>query len=245
MSRKFITALAIALAVAALLASAPGRGADTPPAVQAVIDQIVPGAAPDLVTPAPVAGLYEVVFGPTVFYVSADGRYLFRGDLVDMRTRTNLTRAREREARREAMARLDDADLVVFSPPSPKYTVTVFTDVDCVYCQRMHRQIEDYLRLGVRVRYAAFPRAGVGSVSYDKIVSVWCADDRLAAMTDAKSGRPVPRRECDNPVSSQFTLGNQMGVRGTPTIILENGELVPGYVPPPQLLGLLREDGAG
>ena len=240
MSSKSVTLLA----AAALLLAAPVRASDPPPAVRAVIDQIVPGATPDLVAPAPVPGLYEVVFGPTVFYVSADGRYLLRGDLVDMQTQTNLTRARERDARKAAMARLDDGDLVVFSPPHPQHTVTVFTDVDCVYCQRMHSQIEDYMRLGVRVRYAAFPRAGVGSRSYDKIVSVWCADDRREAMTDAKSGRRVPPRQCENPVSRQFTLGNEMGVRGTPSIILENGELVPGYVPPPQLLGLLRDSKA-
>lgn len=247
-TRTARTACALAigwLAGAALLASAPTSADDAPAAVHDVIEKLVPGAKPDLIAPAPVAGLYEVVFGPTVFYVSADGRYLFRGDLVDMKSRINLTRAREREARRQAMAEIDDGELVVFSPPEPKYTVTVFTDVDCVYCQRMHRQIEDYLRLGVRIRYAAFPRAGVGSSSYDRIVSVWCADDRLQAMSDAKAGRDVPRRECDNPVERQFDLGREMGVRGTPTLVLENGELIPGYMPPPELLELLRDGGAG
>jgi thiol:disulfide interchange protein DsbC len=143
------------------------------------------------------------------------------------------------------MASVKAEDMVVFGPDDAKYTVDVFTDIDCPYCVRLHRQMAEYNRLGIRIRYLAFPRAGVPSSSYDKWVSVWCSDDRQSAMSRAKSGMQIPEKKCDNPVEKQFALGRSVGVRGTPSLILEDGELVPGYVPPSELLEMLKENEAG
>jgi thiol:disulfide interchange protein DsbC len=140
---------------------------------------------------------------------------------------------------------VSEADTIAFGPADAKYTVDVFTDIDCPYCVRLHRQMAEYNRLGVRIRYLAFPRAGIPSPSYDKYVSAWCSDDQQSAMSDAKNGRSVPKKECDNPVEKQFALGRAVGVRGTPSLILENGEMIPGYVSPAELLRALEENRAG
>ena len=135
--------------------------------------------------------------------------------------------------------------MIVFAPDTVKHTVTVFTDVDCPYCARMHQQMADYNGLGIEVRYAAFPRAGVSSPTYDKMVSVWCAADQRTAMTDAKMGTSIEMLSCDNPVREHYETGQRIGVTGTPAIILESGEIVPGYVPPQELARRLDERGSG
>ena len=122
-----------------------------------------------------------------------------------------------------------------------QHTVTVFTDIDCGYCRKMHSQMAAYNKEGIKIRYLMFPREGVNSDSFNKAVAVWCADDRQDAMTKAKRGEEIARKTCDNPVEAQFELGQKLGVRGTPSMILEDGEMIPGYVPPTQLAQLLAK----
>lgn len=243
MSRTGVLAMA-AVAVMSILWQ-PAVAQDPPAAVAAALNKIVPGVPPDRIRASILPGLYEVSFGPTVVYVSADGRYLIQGDLVELESGKNHTRDRRREHRRERMARAKDNEKIIFGPEDAKYTIDVFTDIDCPYCVRLHNQMAEYNRLGIRIRYLAFPRAGIPSRSYDKAVSVWCSDDKQIAMSKAKSGMRIPEKKCDNPVEKQFALGRAVGVRGTPSLILENGQLVPGYVQPPELLEMLEENRAG
>jgi thiol:disulfide interchange protein DsbC len=243
MSRSFLSTTAV-LAFLTLLWQ-PAVAEDPPTPVLAALDKLVPGVSPDRVQASALPGLYEVSYGATVVYVSADGRFLIQGDLVEIASRTNYTRLAQREHRRERMARVDEADTIVFGPADAKYTVDVFTDIDCPYCVRLHRQMAEYNRLGVRIRYLAFPRAGIPSPSYDKYVSAWCSDDKQSAISDAKNGRSIPKKNCDNPVEEQFALGRAVGVRGTPSLILENGEMIPGYVSPAELLRALEDNRAG
>jgi thiol:disulfide interchange protein DsbC len=223
----------------------PAVAEDPPATVLAALSKLVPGIPPDRIEVSALPGLYEVSYGPTVVYVSADGRFLIQGDLVEIDSRTNYTRERQREHRRERMAGVSEDDMIVFGPEDARYTVDVFTDIDCPYCVRLHKQMAEYNRLGVRIRYLAFPRAGIPSPSYDKYVSAWCSDDQQTAMSKAKSGHRIPNKKCDNPVKEQFALGRAVGVRGTPSLILQNGEIIPGYVSPPELLKMLEENRAG
>lgn len=208
-----------------------------PAALKESVAKLVPGAEPDRISASPVPGLYEVFFGPTVIYVSADGRYVVRGDLLDIKEGVNLTEGRRKQARVQAIEAIGEENLIVFSPEDGKveHRVTVFTDVECPYCQRMHQQVQEYLDRGIEIRYAAFPRAGVPSRTYTTMVSVWCADDPQQAMTDAKAGRQVPPKQCENPVEAEYELGRRLNIRGTPTIITEDGTMIPGYLPAPQL----------
>lgn len=218
---------------------------DVPPALAARLAVLVPGAEPDHVVETRVAGMYEVRFGSIIVYLSGDGRYMLRGDLVDLESGRNVTEEARWTVRAEVVGALGEANMIVFAPDAVKHTVTVFTDVDCGYCARLHRQMADYNRLGIKIRYTAFPRAGVGSDTWDKMVSVWCAADQRTAMTDAKARRRVEPARCVNPVTEQYEAGRAIGVRGTPAIVLESGEMIPGYVPPEELASRLDERTSG
>ena len=214
--------------------------ADLPPRLQSALARILPGTPPDEVAPSPIAGLYRVTAGQDVIYLSADGRYGLWGDLVDVENGRNLTEMWRRQARRDALEALGEDSMIVFTPEAARHTVTVFTDVDCSFCARLHSEMDAYNTLGVAVRYVAFPRAGISSPSYEKTVSVWCSDDPHEAIGDAKFGRHVPPRNCDNPVKDHYAAGLSFGVRGTPTIVLESGDMLGGYVPPEKLVEYLR-----
>ncbi|MFO1371568.1 MAG: DsbC family protein [Candidatus Competibacteraceae bacterium] len=204
------------------------------------LQAVLKGEKPDSITPTAISGLYEVILGGEVLYLSEDGRFVVQGDIVDLGTHNNLTENRRGELRNKAIAAVGENNMVVFAPEGAvQHTITVFTDIDCGYCRKMHSQISAYNKEGIKVRYMLFPREGIGSEAYHKAVAVWCADDRNAALTKAKRGENIERKTCDNPVQAQYELGQKLGVRGTPSLILESGEMIPGYVPPTQLAEML------
>ncbi len=202
--------------------------------------KLSPGIPPSRIVPSAIPGLYEVTLGPHVVYMSEDGRHVVRGDLIEIESGENLTEASRSTARLAQLSQLNEADMVVFAPEETKHTITVFTDVDCPYCAKLHRDVPKLTAQGVKVRYLAFPRAGISSGTYNKMVSVWCADDRVQAMTDAKARRPVVSKDCPNPVAEQYGLGRSLGIRGTPTIFLESGQMIPGYVPAERLVQMME-----
>lgn len=193
----------------------------------------------DHISAAPIAGFREAIVGGQTLYVSDDGRYLLQGNLYDMNAKENLSQRNLSKVRRQLLDTIPVADRIVFAPPSPKYTVSVFTDVECGYCRKLHSQIEEYNRQGIAVQYLAFPRMGLGSPDFQKMVNVWCAADRKKALTDAKSERAVPVRNCKNPVTMEYDIGQRVGLQGTPMIITDKGEVMPGYMPPEALRATL------
>jgi thiol:disulfide interchange protein DsbC len=200
------------------------------------------GVKPENVQTTPVPGIFEVLRGSDILYMTRDGQYAFTGDLYQVPTRANLTEVHRRELRRKLIDAVPESRMVVFSPPQPKYTVTVFTDVDCSYCRALHRQIAEYNRLGVRVRYVFYPRTGPDTESWRKAEQVWCSADRKAALTRAKLGEALDAPVCANtPVAQEYELGQAIGLEGTPGIVAANGALVGGYVPPDTLIDLLRK----
>jgi len=207
------------------------------------LQQAIGDVKPDAVNPTAVPGIYEVLLGSQILYLSKDGGFVFQGELIDLSNQANLTADRRNGLRAKAIDAVGEDNMVIFAPDGKsQHTVSIFTDIDCGYCRQLHRQIADYTDRGITVRYLMFPRAGVDSESYKKAVSVWCSEDRKDAMTRAKAGEEIEPKSCDNPVEKQFALGSDVGVRGTPSIILESGEMVPGYVPPDRLAQLLSED---
>ena len=207
-----------------------------PQAIQDKAAELIPDRLPDSVGPTPVAGLYEVTFGTQVVYLFEDGQHLLSGDLIDLDAGANLTEDARKLGRKAVIDGLDKAGMVVFSPTDTISTITVFTDTECGYCVRLHQEINQLLAAGVEVRYLGYPRAGVGSSSFDTLVSVWCSDDPQQAMTDAKSGRSVEPRSCQTDIAQHMQAADGVGVRGTPTIVLEDGKTIPGYVPAGELI---------
>lgn len=205
----------------------------------------IPGAKASDLRTTPIAGIYEYRQGAELVYVTADGRYGFAGDLYRLADRANLSDTRRREVRLALLSAVPESSMVVFAPATTKYTVTVFTDVDCAYCRALHKQIAEYNRLGVKVRYLFFPRSGPHTSSWAKAEQVWCSADRRSALTQAKLGEPLKAPVCSpNPVAEQYELGRAMGLTGTPGIITPSGDLLPGYVPPDELLQELQQDAA-
>lgn len=199
---------------------------------------------PDSIETTPVAGIYEVSIGTHIVYMSADGRYMFQGELIDVPKRESLTEPRRRKAVKALIDSVSEDDMIIFEPKKTKHTITVFTDIDCGYCRKLHNEMQEFLDAGIRVRYMFFPRAGVGSNSYKKAVAVWCADDRKAALTAAKNNKPIEMKTCDNPLAEHMELVDKLGARGTPFIVLENGQTQPGYVPARQMSRILDEAAA-
>ena len=233
---KMVTVLGLLAGLVGLVSPVLGEEDKGVAAVRAGLGEV----QPDRIRPSAIEGLYEVVIGPHVFYVSADGRHMLQGDLVDMANGRNLTQPEREAALRNAIDGIGEANMLIFSPDKPRHTVTVFTDIDCGYCRKLHHEMADYHAMGIRVRYLMFPRTGVNSPSYDKAVSVWCSDDRNDSLTRAKNGKDPAPKTCDNPVEAHMDLGRSIGVQGTPSIVFEDGRVLPGYVPAARLAAMLE-----
>lgn len=199
------------------------------------LKKVLPGVTPDEISPSPIKGVSEVQLGPRLLYVTNDGKYLFQGSLIDLETLKDISEDRRQTMRLDAVNALGEDKMIIFPAKKPRHTITVFTDIDCGYCRKLHNEVDKYNERGITVRYLMYPRAGVGSPAYDKAVSVWCEEDRRQALTDAKAGKQLPKRECQNPVKEEYELGQQIGIRGTPAIILDDGALLPGYIPADKL----------
>lgn len=203
--------------------------------VRKALKASMPTFKPDSVKMSEIPGVYEVTAGADIFYVSADGKYLLQGHLIDIAARLDLTEEKLAAGRKMVLDKLGEDKTIMFKPPHSRYKVSVFTDIDCGYCRKLHSEIDQYMAEGITVQYLFYPRAGKGSDSYKKAVSVWCADDRNAAMTLAKKGQTPEAKVCKNPVDQHMQLGADFGVRGTPMIVTEKGNIFPGYVPAEQL----------
>jgi len=205
------------------------------------LEKLLPQVKIDSLRPIEGTGFYEAVINGEIIYFSADARYAMQGDLVSLESRTNLTEQRKVSLRKDILDQLDEKDMIIFEPEKTEHTLTVFTDIDCVYCRKMHSEMEQYNALGIRIRYVSFPRGGIGSASYDDAVTVWCAENRQDAMTRAKSGEKLEAKTCENPVKAEYELGQKMGVSGTPALFMESGQMLPGYVPPERLKQVLDQ----
>ncbi len=239
--RQLLTAVAAATMSGMVLAADGAPGHETEMRIRSALAQVLPNTAPDSIAATPVPGLYEVMFGPRLVYISEDGRYLLQGSLIDLETRQDLTEPRLAAAKLKAIEAVGEANMLVYAPEKPKHVITVFTDIDCGFCRKLHAELDQYLAQGIEIRYLLYPRAGENSESYQKAVSVWCADDRRSALTAAKQGQEVPPRTCANPVLEHMALGRLIGLQGTPALVLDDGEVVPGYVPADKLRQMLDQ----
>lgn len=211
-------------------------------AVKQALTKAMPAVKIDSIKPSEVQGLQEVVIEGSIFYVSDDGKYLLQGHVIDIEAKKDITEEKLATSRIKALKDMGEDKMIVFKPEQSKYKVSVFTDIDCGYCRKLHSEMDQYLAEGITVQYLFYPRAGKGSDSYQKAVSVWCADNRNEALTSAKLGKDPEKKECDNPVDAHMALGEAFDARGTPMIITEKGNVLPGYVPAKQLAQALAKE---
>lgn len=209
--------------------------------VRAKIDAMFQEIKPENVNYSPVEGWYTVQKGSIIAYVSGDGRYLLQGDLIDLDRQVNLSEQTRSDGRREILASITDEQVILFSPAEIKHTVTVFTDVDCTYCRKLHSQIDEYLAEGIQIRYMLYPRNGPASRSWSTSEDIWCASDRNSALTAAKLDQDFKTNKCDaSTISKHYMLGQNVGLSGTPAIVFDDGTLVSGYLPPATLASRLQ-----
>ncbi len=205
--------------------------------IEAKISRLLPAQMKiEAISESPMPGVYEVTAGNQNLYVHVKDNFAMIGDVYDTKRQVNLGDERKAQKMAKAIDSLDEAEMIVMGKADTERYVTVFTDIDCPYCQRFNNTIPKLNAAGMRVRYMMFPRAGLKSQSYKDAVSVWCADDQEAAMNVAKAGGKVEAKTCENPIAQQYLLGQKIGVRGTPTMVLDSGQLIPGFVPADKLL---------
>lgn len=256
MLKKLLLALCISgfslSACAAENDAAPATATVTPAAdrmVRQAIGSLAANVKVDSIAPAALPGFYQVIASGQLLYVSTDGKYLIHGDVLDLGRKQNLSDDAWARFRKAELAKAPVSQRIVFAPPNPKYTISVFTDVNCGFCRELHKHVAEFNKEGIAVEYLAWPREGLATTAgrptptYTEMVSVWCASDRKAALTAAKDGRAPSAAVCTNPVKDQFELGMRLGVNGTPAIFGPDGRMLGGYLTPEQLLQALRQGG--
>jgi thiol:disulfide interchange protein DsbC len=168
---------------------------------------------------------------------------MLQGSLIDLKTRKDISEERRNDIRLDALNELGEDKMIVFSPKTKQHSMTVFTDIDCGYCRKLHGEMDKYLDKGIEVRYMMYPRAGKNSEAYKKAVAVWCADDKRDALTKSKKGKAIPMKTCDNPIDSHMALAKDLGLRGTPLVVLDDGTIQPGYIPPAAVEKYYKQSG--
>ena len=237
MKRLLLSFVCLLLTTSAGLAET----ANAPAELKSFLSQMVPGQTPDAIEETPLKGVYQVIYGSDIFYFSEDGRYMLRGDLVDLKTNTNISEKTRSTARKAALSRLDKDSMIIYPAKGDrKHVVTVFTDIDCPYCRKLHDGMAEMNEMGIEIRYLAFPRAGVNSTTFKNMASIWCAENPRAAMDKAKGGGKVESADCNHGIKEHMKLVRELGVTGTPALILEDGRIIGGYVPPKKLSSMLE-----
>ena len=232
------------LALAGVLGQARAQAPAEMPDPRAALVKLLPaGTKVDDLVPSPIPGVYQFVQGAEVSYLTADGKYYLDGNVYDMATRANLTEVLRARARVALIDAVPETQMLIFSPKNPLYTITVFTDVDCQFCRKLHGDMAELNKLGVRVRYLFYPRTGPNTESWRKAEVVWCSADRNDTLTRAKAGAQLDmNKTCGpTPVAREYALGQSLGVRGTPAIVTESGDFINGYMPPRDLLQAIKQ----
>jgi thiol:disulfide interchange protein DsbC len=235
----FLVCLVFAAWPYEVVSAAAQEGTNTADAVVAKLKAVRPNLPVEGTSATPVPGIIEIDVkgGSTALYATSDGRYLIAGDLYEMGDTLVNVSEKGRDAKRKALlATVSPADMAIFpARGARKAVITVFTDVDCGYCRKLHLEVPQMNKMGIEVRYLAYPRGGLESPGYSKLVTAWCSTDRQDALTRMKKGEDLAAKSCDNPVAREYELGQLAGLTGTPAIVLEDGKMVAGYVSADQL----------
>ena len=238
MKLNFLTAIMVSLLLLSNQAIQAG-----PKEIRQQLKQSMPGLEIKSINKSPIKGLYEVEVGMQIVYATGDGKHLVVGKIIKVKNKENLTEKRQQGLLASMVNALPEDIMIIIKPKKVKRTLTIFTDVDCPYCAKLHEEVPELVKAGVSIRYLLYPRNGPATATFRKSVAVWCAEDRIKAIGMAKRGEKLEYKECDNPVMKNYSLGRHIGITGTPTSILEDGSMLGGYMPAKQILKRLGLSG--
>lgn len=230
--------------IALFCSFASAHAATTEEKLKSALQSAFPGMSVESIQPTSLPGLYEVTAGGTIFYSDATAQHVVYGDMLSIKGQNNvvnLTEEKRKQTRLALLKTIPEKTMIIYPANKPRYQVTVFTDIDCGYCRKFHQDIPELNRQGVTVRYIAFPREGKKSATYNKMVSIWCSADKQTALNEAKKGGNVTAGSCNHPIDDHMRIVQKLELHGTPTMILSNGTILPGYLPPATLLEQLRK----
>lgn len=203
-----------------------------------------PDTTIESIEPSSLKGIYKVYYGDLQpIYVSEDGNFFIYGDMYKIGSNdiTNLTKEEIKGRRSDILDSIPADELIIFKSNNELVSITVFTDIDCGYCRKLHSQIDEYNEAGITIKYAAFPRSGIGTQTFTKMVGAWCSEDPKQAMTDLKNDKKMNLDFCEEqPIARHYIIGQKLGINGTPAIITPDGDLIPGYVSPEELLSQIK-----
>ncbi|MBL4661062.1 MAG: thioredoxin fold domain-containing protein [Alcanivoracaceae bacterium] len=197
--------------------------------------KLAPTAKISTIQQTPINGISEITLKDAsvedIYYMTNDGKYFIKGNIIETSSKSNITENRKNSLRKKIVDEARKNKSIDFFPKDMKHHVTVYTDIDCGYCRKLHNEMKNFNDLGIGISYVFWPRAGLNSSSYDKAVTAWCAVDRQDAMTKSQNGEILEPKQCDNPVREHFISGQKIGVNGTPNIVTDKGLLIPTYLP--------------
>lgn len=209
--------------------------------IRTKLTERLPGIGIGSINSTQISGIYELITDGQIYYIDESAEYLLDGSLIQLSDRANLTEARLGGIHMSLIGQISEENMLVYEPEEASTrSITVFTDISCGYCRKLHAELDTLLEEGVRVRYLLFPRAGLGSQGHKDLESVWCADNPQEAMTNAKAGGEIEPMTCDNPIEQHVALAEKVGLRGTPLIYTDSGDKVPGYREAAELAGMVN-----
>lgn len=215
--------------------------------IRSKLKTLMPELPIDSISPTPVQGLYQIKSDANIIYITDDGKYIIQGDMYDVQKEenvVNLTEVNRQEGIKKLLDEIDTSTLITYPAKNETTYITVVTDIDCTYCRALHKEVTALNQAGITVRYLAFPRTPKGTSSYDKAISVWCADDRNAAYSSAIAGNEPEKKTCTtHPVDAHRLFVEKIGGNVTPIIILRNGRMIPGYLPSDKLIEAIKQFG--
>ncbi len=183
---------------------------------------------------------FEILIGEQIFYLTSDLNYLLAGNIIELDSGINLTQQKIENFRISVLKTLDKRDTIIYQPKKIDHIITVFTDVSCPYCKKLHNEIPDLLKNNIEVRYVLFSRNGIDDDAYADMASLWCSEDKKDLLETAFEGDFIKEEKCENPLAKNLELAYSLRVNGTPMIFTESGKVIPGYVPYKQILNTLN-----
>ena len=232
-SKKYFQALTIALLTAISASTVHAQSGVEQKVKNELQKQLGERAQISAVRSTPVPGLYEVAIGNDVVYTDATARYLVQGEIVDLKTGTNLTEQRSHDLNRIKWSDLPLNDAIKVVRGKGTRQIAVFADPNCGFCKKLENSFQQLDN--VTIYTFLVPLLSADSATKSK--QIWCAADRNKAWNAwmLENQAPTGSGDCGTPLDRNTSLAKKLGVAGTPAMFFVDGSRIAGAVPLAQI----------